>query len=70
MVLPRFDSGGATTNNKRESHIMRIQSKSRTARDAHTATVAAASERRRRFQLFAAHGVPIGRNPYTPPRSV
>lgn len=30
------------------------------------ATPEEASERRRRFQLFAAHGVPIERNPYCP----
>lgn len=30
----------------------------------------AASERRRRFQLFAAHGVNVERNPYTPPAPI
>lgn len=31
-----------------------------------TTTAEDASERRRRFQLFADHGVPVERNPYTP----
>jgi len=35
---------------------------------AHAAKVAAATERRRRFQLFAAYGVPVRHNPNTPPR--
>ena len=38
------------------------------AQEARKAAQEAVTERRRRFQLFAAHGVPIGRNPHTPPR--
>ncbi len=37
------------------------------ARDEHKEAVEATNERRRRFQLFAAHGVSVERNPYTPP---